>query len=562
MTAIAIKSFDGMYPVINSRLLKDNAAQSAVNTKITGGSLKPYKASTTIVEKRSAGSPVTIYRFGQGETVETQYWLEFTADADVVRGPVAGDIYERTYYTVSGQEPRMTTSQLVPGASVYPNGYYRLGVPPPTSSASVALSGTASDTVQELRFYVYTFVSTYGEEGPPSAVSSISVGTGQGVTLSSMSTAPSGGGYNINRKRIYRTVSGTSATDFQFVAEVAAATTSYTDTKTSGQLGEVIQSDGWYPPRSSVHNEPGGSAFSPTVVDPSPYTLTGLTLMANGIMAGFAGNIVCFSEPYMPHAWKRESELVSDYQIVATKAFGQSLAVLTAAYPYLIQGSDPASMTMTRLDELQACSSKRSAVTMSGGVVYASPDGLVQINNGGVQLLTKGLFTKEEWQAYKPSSIHAYQYDGRYFGFYNNGVTSGCLVFSFNGQEPSLVTLDLTATAGFVEPLTDSLYLLVGSNIVKFDSGSALTYTWKSKRFTLPKPENLGVAQVVAKTYPVNLTINSFDTDTSFTKSVDNSNAFRLPAGKRYNTIDVQVSGTAEVEQILLSSSMDEMKQL
>jgi hypothetical protein len=219
-------------------------------------------------------------------------------------------------------------------------------------------------------------------------------------------------------------------------------------------------------------------------------------------------------------------------------------------------------MTMTRLDDLHACSSKRSAVTMSGGVVYASPDGLVQITNGGIQLLTKGLFTKEEWQQYKPSSIHAYQYDGRYFGFYNNGVTSGCLVFSFNGQEPSLVTLDVTATAGFLEPLTDSLYLLVGTNIVKFDSGSALTYSWKSKKFTLPKPENLGVCQVVAKSYPVSLTINSYDTDTSFTRSVANSNAFRLPAGKRYNTIDVQVSGTAEVEQVLLSSSMDEMKQL
>jgi hypothetical protein len=561
MTAIAIKSFDGMYPVMNSRLLKDNAAQSAVNTKITGGSLKPYKSSSTIVAKRSGGLPVSIYRFGQSEASDNQYWFEFTADADVIRGPVSGDIYERTYYTVSGQEPRMTTSQLVPGTGVYPNGFYRLGVPPPVNSASAAATGTATDTVAEQRYYVYTFVSTYGEEGPPSQVSSVSVLTGQTVNLTGMSTSPSGN-YNINRKRIYRTVSGTNATDFQFVAEIAAATTSYSDTKTSGQLGEVIPSDGWYPPRSSVHNEPGGSAFSVTVVDPSPYTLTGLTLMANGIAAGYAGNIVCFSEPYMPHAWKRENELVSDYQIVATKAFGQSLAVLTAAYPYLIQGSDPSSMTMTRLDDLHACSSKRSAVTMSGGVVYASPDGLVQINNGGVQLLTKGLFTKEEWQQYKPSSIHAYQYDGRYFGFYNNGSTSGCLVFSFNGQEPSLVTLDVTATAGFLEPLTDSLYLLVGTNIVKFDSGSALTYSWKSKKFTLPKPENLGVCQVVAKSYPVSLTINSYDTDTSYTKSVANSNAFRLPAGKRYNTIDVQVSGTAEVEQVLLSSSMDEMKQL
>jgi hypothetical protein len=97
---------------------------------------------------------------------------------------------------------------------------------------------------------------------------------------------------------------------------------------------------------------------------------------------------------------------------------------------------------------------------------------------------------------------------------------------------------------------------------MKFDSGSALTYTWKSKRFTLPKPETLGVAQIVAKSYPVTMTFSTYDTDTTYTLSVTAANAFRLPAGKKYNSVEVQVSGTAEVEQILLTGSMDEMKQL
>jgi hypothetical protein len=554
MTAIAIKSFDGMYPVVNNRLLRDNAAQTSTNTKITGGSLKPFKGNTTIVAKRSAGNPVSIYRFGQSEA-ETQYWFEFTADADVIRGPIAGDIYERTYYTMSGQDPRMTTSQLVPGASVYPNGYRLLGVPPPASGPTLAVTGTATDTVAELRYYVYTFVSDLGEEGPPSVVGSISVLTGLSVVVSGMSTAATGGNRVVTKKRIYRTVTGTNATDFQFVVEIDASQTSYTDSKVSSQLGEVIPSAGWYPPRNFTDNEQG-------TIGASPYRLSGLTLMANGIAAGFAGNIVCFSEPYMLHAWNRDNEQVSDYQIIATKAFGQSLAVLTAAYPYLVQGSDPASMTMVKLEDLYSCASKRSVVAMNGGVVYASPIGLCQITNSGAQLLTKGLFTKEEWQVYNPSSMHAYQYDGRYFCFYDNG-TPGCLVFSFNGQEPSLVLLNIAATAGFLEPLTNSLYLMVGSNIVKFDSASALTYTWKSKRFTLPRAETFGCAQVIAKTYPVTFTLNRFDTDSAaFVRTVSDSNVFRLPAAVRYQSLDVQVSGTAEVEQILLASSMDEMKQL
>ncbi len=562
MAAIAIKNFDGMYPVINSRLLKDQAAQNAQNTKITGGSLRPFKGNTTVVAKRSAGTPVTIYRFGQNETVDTQYWFEFTADANVCKGPIAADSVERTYYTVSGLEPRMTTSALVPGASVYPNAFYRLGIPPPVSTPALSISGTATaGTTPETRYYVYTFVSSLGEEGPPSQVASVSVSPGQTVTVASMSTSPSGN-YSINRKRIYRTVTGTNATDFQYVGEVTAATTSFTDNRTAAQLGEVLSTDGWYPPRSTVHNEPGLSAWSATVVDPSPHTLQGLTPMANGILAGFAGNSVCFSEPYQPHAWKRENELTTDHKIVSTVAFGQSLAVLTNAYPYLVQGADPSAMSMQKLDELQACVSKRSAVAMSGGVVYASPDGLCQISNGGVQILTKGLFTKSEWDAYKPSSIFACQYDQRYFAFYNTGTVTGCLVFSFNGQEPALVTLNATPTAAFVEPQTDTLYLVVGSNIVKFDAGTALTYNWKSKLFTLPKPTSFAWGQVKAKTYPVSITITGYGNGFTRTVSVTNANPFRLPGTTMYSDVEIELSGTVEIEQVLLAETMQELRQL
>lgn len=561
MTSIVIKSFDGMYPVVNNRLLRDTAAQVAKNTKITGGSLAPLAQATTVVAKRSAGTPVTIYRFGQSEASDTQYWFEFTSDADVVRGPVAGDTTERTFYSSATTEPRMTYASLVPGAGVYPNASYRLGIPPPTSAPTLA-AGAGGAGTDETRYYVYTFVSALGEEGPPSAVSSITVKPGQAVTLTGLSASP-GGNYNINRKRVYRTVTGSQATDFQFVGEVAAATTSLSDTVGSAQLGELLATDGHYPPRSSVHNEPGGSAFNPVVVDPSPFPLRGMTMMANGVMAGFAGNIVCFSEPFMPHAWKRENELVTDYPIVATKGFGgQSLAVLTTAYPYIVVGTDPASMSMVKLDDLQACASKRSVVAMADGVIYASPNGLVSVSQSGISLVTKGLFTRKEWQTYKPDSFHAYAYDGRYIAFYNNGTTQGCLIFSFNGQEPALTISDLTATAGFMEPLTGRLYLMQGSNITRFDDGSALTLVWRSKLFTLPQYDNLAWAQVIAKAYPVTFRVYGYDSSYSYTKTVSGAHPFRIPAAIRYRSLEVEVEGTQEIEQIAVASSMEELRSI
>jgi len=559
MTALVLKVFDGMYPVANNRLLKESAAQIARNTKISGGSLRPYGQPTTTVAKRSGGTPVTIYRFGQSEVTDTQFWFEFTSDTDVVRGPIAGDTTERTFYSSATTEPRMTYNSLVPGAGVYPNASYRLGIPPPTSALTLAAGGGGGGNT-ETRFYCYTFVSALGEEGPPSAVASIQVLYGQTVNITAMSTSP-GGNYNVNRKRIYRTVTGPQATDFQFVGEVAAATTAFTDNIGTPQLGELLPTDGHYPPRSSVHNEPGGSAFNPVVVDPSPFTMRGLTMMANGIMVGFAGNIICFSRPFQPHAWRREDELTTDYPIVATKGFGgQSLAVMTTAYPYIVVGTDPSGMSMVKMDDLQACVSKRSVVAMEDGVIYASPHGLMKIGQNGSGLITRGLFSRDEWQAYKPDSIHAYSYNGRYVAFYDTGVVRGCLIFSFTGQEPMLVTSDLTATAGFMEPLTGRLYLMQGSNITRFDAGSAMTQLWRSKRYTLNEHQNLGWGQVIAKAYPVTLRVYGDDSTYTSTTTVTDSKPFRLPAGTRYRSVEVEVESSTEIEQVAIASSMAELR--
>lgn len=551
MTTIALKQFDGMYPVVNARLLKEDAATVATNAKITGGSIKAWKNATTVQAQRRVGDVRTIYLF------DGTSWFEWLTDVDVVRGPIAGDTLERTYYTGDG-EPKATSNAIaIHATNPMPAASYRLGVPPPVTGPSLAVSGTGDGTPAETRYYVFTYVTAWGEEGPPSEPVSIDVINGQTVNITGLATGPSGN-YQVTSKRIYRTSTGSQAADFQFVTELALASTTYDDTKTGAELAEVMVSATWYPPRSTVHNEPG--VYSAAVTSPSPYTMVGLTQMANGILAGFAHNIVCFSEVGQPHAWPRQYEQTTDKPIVGIGAFGQSLAVLTQSYPYVATGVDPSAMSMQRLELMQACVSKRSIVEMGDGVIYASPDGLVSISARGAELITKNLFTRDEWQAYAPESIHAYQHDGRYFAFYDTGTAQGCLVFSFNGQEPSFVTLSLSATAGFVDPVTDALYLVVGTNIVKFDTGSALTYTWRSKRFTLPSLQNLGAAQVLAKAYPVTLGVYGYDSTYTYSVAVASSAPIRLPATVRYRDVELQVSGTAEVEQILIASSIEELR--
>ena len=84
-----------------------------------------------------------------------------------------------------------------------------------------------------------------------------------------------------------------------------------------------------------------------------------------------------FSEPNLPHAWPHEYPI--DFDIVGIATYGQYVAVLTTSFPYLFQGIDPAAMSSSKVNLPQACVSKRSIIETGNGVIYASPDGLVEI---------------------------------------------------------------------------------------------------------------------------------------------------------------------------------------
>jgi hypothetical protein len=130
------------------------------------------------------------------------------------------------------------------------------------------------------------------------------------VAVSNFDTIPSG--YTATHRRIYRSVSGT----YLFVAEVTAATTSYTDSVSAEDLGEEIPSLTWLPP---------------------PATLKGLTNLPNGIMAGFVGRDIYFCDPYHPHAWPIAYNQTVDYPVVGLGRMDTTLAVLTTGTPYFLQ---------------------------------------------------------------------------------------------------------------------------------------------------------------------------------------------------------------------------------
>lgn len=540
MALIGIKGFGGMKPIVNPILLESGEAQLAQNVKLISGAIAALRGTTTL-KATTSPTPQTIYRYGTSAT-ETNYWLEFPGDVDVIRSPIAADQWDRLYWT-DGVAPRYSPNNLIVSGASYPGASYLLGVPKPGTAPSITASTPPTEAANtESRSYVFTYVSAYGEEGPPSDASTVvSVNNTASVTVS-IAGSP-GGNRNLTLKRIYRSSTVGYKASFQFVAEVPIATTSYVDTKSQADLGEVLGTEDWVEP---------------------PAGLRGLRMMANGVAVGFVGNTVYLSEPYLPHAWPHEYPVDAD--IVGLGTFGQTIVVLTKTFPYMIQGVDPAAMSTTKMELRQACASKRSIVETGEGVMYASPDGLVSIGGGGVQLITQNILSKDQWQAYKPDSIQAYLQNGRWHGFYNTGSVRGLLVFDFTGQGAYMTVSDFGAsgsavTAGFQDASTDTLYLARGSDIVRFDAGSALTYLWRSKVFRSPQHVNFSVAQVRASAYPLTLRVYA-DGALKLTKSVASGDHFRLPSGFKALDWYVEIEGTSDVTEFYMATSVAELMQV
>jgi hypothetical protein len=133
------------------------------------------------------------------------------------------------------------------GVGGYPAAWYRLDVPAPTQGFSATLVGTADDDdeVPETRFYVCTFVNSWGAEGPPSPTSNeVEWRTGQTVSLSSLPAVPTGT-YNITHRRIYRINTGTTGvTNFQFVSEIAVTQAQKTVTDITQANPPVVTATG------------------------------------------------------------------------------------------------------------------------------------------------------------------------------------------------------------------------------------------------------------------------------------------------------------------------------
>lgn len=534
MAKLNLYNFAGETPRIDPKILADRFATKAVNVELRRGQIAPVYAPEDTGRTVAAGTQ-TLYLFNREANAGQGFLFEFAGDVNVVRGQIAGDTLERTYYTGDGV-PKVTDASIATGGpGPYPEAAHDLGLPAPNNSTTVAgPSGDPPDGTQKVETaYVITYVSTRGEEGPPSAPTSI-VERWDGETVELTNIPVASGNFVIGTKRIYRAeLTGL----YQFVAEIPAAQVAYSDSVLSEQLGEGCPSSNWIAP------DPG---------------LTGLTALPNGVMVGGFGNTIAACEPYQPHAWPTEYQWPMDFDFVAAAVSSAGTVIGTTGKPYLLVGSDPASMQLLPLDEVHACASARSMVDMGDFVLYASVDGLVAAGGTQADLVTEPLMLPAQFrEKFNPASIHAYRHEDRYIAFYDNGAERGS--FTFSVQDGFLFYSEY-ATAAFLNEESGELMIVdLNGDVKTWDGTTTLySYEWASKVWPVPIGARFTAAKIDADAYPVTFTCYADGVELT-TKTINDGAAFRLPYNSRYRTFQVEVSGNNAISNIQVASTMSEI---
>jgi hypothetical protein len=551
MSVIKLQNFGGMLPVQDERILPDNAAANADGTWLYSGSLKGLSPSTLLhtLTNPNAQAAWHIPNLA-GLPSGANEWIEASdPNTDLVKAPVISDQFYRYYQFSSTGAPQYNTLARVRTGSPW----YTLGVPTPETAPGVTpVGGTGTSLV---RAYLYTWVSAYGEEGAPSPAT-LATGHINTSTWNITMTPPLSSdttGRNLTTLRLYRTVTGSNGVaSFFVVADLPIGTTTYADTIFDTGIT-------------------GGTILPTTLYTGPPNNLQGCVAMPNGMLAGWTGNDIWFSEPYLPHAWPAEYSVSVEYPVVGLGVIGSSLVVCTEGYPQVATGNHPSVMSFSKIDVNEPCSSRRSIVSTIDGVYYVSPTGLIRANPYQVANITRPVCDRKTWQdLLDPASTRAVWWNDGYlvFSVAPSTKTQGVFIdptdqrISFVKYSPTLTVRNVQDDLFSPKTLTIS-----GTGVYEWDTvgGTPMqAYTWKSKLFQLPYPDNFAAGRIFYDaptgwdgTLP---TVKVYTNNgLALTRSFKSGEVFRLPSGFKSDTYQFEVNSNVIIHNMKFSTSIREL---
>lgn len=413
---------------------------------------------------------------------------------------------------------------------------------PGGKSYLVTLQSSIREADKEARAYVFTYVNTYNEEGAPSPPSMINSSPTLPVKVTIKRDSDQADYSPLKEIRVYRTPSGSDVAEYFFVLSIPVATDNspeftFEDKLVGAELNEPLSSIDFVPP---------------------PAGMKGLLSLPNGILCGWVGSELYFSEPYKPWAWPPQYAKPLPYSIVGGIAHGSGAIITTVGHPYAVSGVSSDAMTVSKINVDQAGVSKWSIAVAGGSVVYASNDGLVEINGLSASLTSSHrFFTRDVWRKRYGNGLSSMRFsvwDGRLIVFSGADSFTPFLVRLDEASGTMTDMPDFSAACAFISLLTDQCYYASGRNVYQFNGGQDLTAKWRSREVILDAPTNFGTFQSVTSG---EWGIKFFaDGEMVHEQQLESGKmTYRLPSGFKADRWQFEISGTGKFRELRIGNT-------
>ena len=536
--------FGGEVPKIPARNLTNGYAAVAIDVDLSRGTLRPWAKDALIDGSK---------RSQRNIMVEDCVVQSSDRCIDVARVTLPCKRYFRT--GVAGY----------PEQAALPGGpWHRLGIPTlhqapkawpivwePIPSPHGLIPGVVdpaetqtTDKVIERR-YLYTVVDIFDQESQGSVPSEPFLADWDEPTRVSGFAVPAG--VPAKEIRLYSTAPGlqtdetprASDESFFLVATLPPGTLSYAHHPASTNYGELYQNHIWYEP---------------------PTDLGSIQHWGTNQLAGLSGGKMYFSHPNAYHAWPLDYVLAFHSPALALVCTEQYGYALTCGMPEVVDLRHDCAggkcHETRRIEEQFPIIGIRSAVGHDGSAIYASADGLVMLTGTRARLITANLFTRDQWLAIHPNTMVGVVYDGFYFGATDNYAFRMRIPDeAYESNQRNLLTqLSIRATS-FYRSMTDRLYFSDADGVWEWAAGRGYKpFLWRGPIETVDGRRPLAAAEI-ASDGTVEFKLIHRDR-VQFERPVVGHRSFRLPTWATGQDIQVELSGTGEVDRVKLASTM------
>lgn len=400
-----------------------------------------------------------------------------------------------------------------------------------------------SEFSSEFTNCVFTYVNSFGEESGPSVPSStVEVSIGSSLMVSGLPTPA--GDYDVVRRRLYLYHKGVFTGSekenpitggYFLVAEVAP-------TSTTAEL--VFGS-----PTNGLTTQ-GYESANPRLRD--------VVSWRSGQLAGLIDNRLAFSTPNVPTSWPAENQMIFYGKAVRFVVGVSKGYVLTDTSPFVVdlneQCDKPQCHKGRHLAQPLPCIAGRSAATYGDTLLFASESGMAVVRDGAASILP--LWDELSWAEINPVTMIGIVHGAYYYGF-----TDSC-AFRFRVDDvkaEGLVYLSDTGVKEAVVSQNGQLLIATEAGVeAMFASPEFRVFSWKKEFNRLDSAVCLSAYRVGVRHTPATVK-HWMDGDLIDESTLTNESTERLPVGYAGTRAGVCFSGTGEVSDYEVATSLQEL---